>query len=130
MDWFYDDPPENECVVQCMFETNHLLDNTTIINKDVLINLTLSNRYFDRPLWQPILRQSIDECLKTERMNFNATGPVACSPRPYIILQCLYVEMMKNCPADSLSSEPKCSDLKSFSQTCNDIPKHKTYIYN
>lgn len=128
-DWFYDDPPDNECIALCMFEMHNLINNGTI-DKESLVNQTLRNRSFDRPLWEPIVRNSVDECLKPERIKVNETGPVVCSPVAYLVLHCLNVQIFKNCPAVSKNSNSECDSLQSFVGSCDFIPKHQTYIYN
>lgn len=130
VDWFYDDPPDNECVVQCMFEAMQMLvDNKTII-KDRLVNETLRTRTSDRATWEPIVTLSVDECLKPERSHINATGPVGCNPYFYVTLHCLFVQLMKNCPGPQLIKTPKCNALSIFVLKCDVIPKHRVYLYN
>lgn len=128
-DWFYDDPPDNECVAQCMFEARNISSNNTI-DQAVLLNETLRNRVNDRDIWQPIVQTAIGECLKPERTQVNATGPQGCSPLSYKVLHCLYVELLKNCPSSKRNNDPKCLYLTNFATTCQEIPKQKSFVYN
>lgn len=129
-DWFYDDPPDNECVVQCLFESMNMTIESKTIIKDRLINETLRRRTKDRAIWEPIVIESADECLKPERGQVNATGPLVCNPYFYVTLHCFFVEMFKKCPGTHMVKTEKCAALRSFVDKCDTIPKHHVYIYN
>lgn len=131
-DWFYDDPPDNECIVQCMFESRNMTYENKTINKEGIVQEYLRNRINDAETWKPIVTNAVEECTKLERTHFNATGPRPsnCSPTYYLVLHCCYAQLMRNCPLANLNQCEECSQLLKFVQTCDFIPKHEMYTFN
>lgn len=95
-----------ECIANCLLSGGKALNGNGSINKDTLTSLLIKQT--GDSVWNKALTTAVNICTEEgakRAADFeNATKGNQCGPLPLFTIDCVYMQLFKNCPNDRWSS--------------------------
>uniref|UniRef100_A0A1W7R7F6 Putative plus-c odorant-binding protein 2 n=1 Tax=Aedes albopictus TaxID=7160 RepID=A0A1W7R7F6_AEDAL len=119
--------PRGCCVADCAMAGTKLISNGKF-NREKARQVFMA-AVKDQPQWQPIVSETLDECLKQADENMaeieagaklkpSYKGEKICHPISGSILRCLNMKLFSKCPNDLFRSGPECDQLRIYHEKC------------
>ena len=109
-----------ECIANCLLSSNKVFSNGVLDRKaltDFLIKQTGDSE------WNEEIGKAVNTCADSGAKRADDFAKVAktasCGPLPLFTVDCIYMQLFKNCPAKRWSGSSTCTNLKAYVKQCS-----------